>query len=71
MATFSRTVSVDWTGTLMDGKGQVKAGTGAFDVPRARATLRDGELTIVLPKLEEERRGRAHRIPIGRGSQPA
>jgi HSP20 family molecular chaperone IbpA len=45
--------------------------TGAFDVQRARATLRDGELTIVLPKLEEDRRGRAHRISIGRGSQPA
>ena len=39
--------------------------TGAFDVHQARATLRDGELTIVLPKLDEERRGRAHRIPIG------
>jgi osmotically inducible protein OsmC len=33
MATFSRTVTVDWTGTLMEGKGQVKAGTGAFSVP--------------------------------------
>jgi HSP20 family protein len=42
--------------------------TGAFDVPRARATLCDGELTIVLPKLDEERRGRAHRIPIGQAA---
>ena len=33
MATFSRTVTVDWTGTLMEGKGQVKAGTGAFTLP--------------------------------------
>jgi osmotically inducible protein OsmC len=33
MATFSRSVTVDWTGTLMEGKGQVKAGTGAFNVP--------------------------------------
>jgi len=36
---------------------------GAFDVPNARATLRDGELTIVLPK-RDERRGGAHRIPV-------
>ncbi|MBI2829447.1 MAG: Hsp20/alpha crystallin family protein [Acidobacteria bacterium] len=36
---------------------------GAFDVQNARARLRDGELTIVLPKLKE-RRGRGHRIPI-------
>jgi len=33
MATFSRSVTVDWTGTLMEGKGSVKAGTGAFSVP--------------------------------------
>ena len=31
--TFSRTVTVDWTGSVMDGKGQVKAGTGAFSLP--------------------------------------
>jgi HSP20 family protein len=36
---------------------------GAFDVQNARATVRDGELTIVLPKLSD-RRGRRHRIPI-------
>ncbi|MGH7342358.1 MAG: Hsp20/alpha crystallin family protein [Candidatus Rokuibacteriota bacterium] len=36
---------------------------GAFDVERSRATLRDGELLIVLPKIDD-RRGRAHRIPI-------
>ena len=45
--------------------------TGAFDVHRARATLREGELTIVLPKLDEDRRGRPHRIPIGQAvSEP-
>ncbi len=33
MATFSRHVDVDWSGSLMDGKGQVKAGTGAFTLP--------------------------------------
>ena len=33
MATFSRSVTVDWTGTLMEGKGNAKAGTGAFTVP--------------------------------------
>lgn len=37
--------------------------TGAFDVQRSRATLRNGELTIVLPKLED-RRNSSHRIPI-------
>ena len=37
--------------------------TGAVDVRNARATLRDGELNILLPKLDE-RRGSAHRIPV-------
>jgi HSP20 family protein len=36
---------------------------GAFEVGAARAVLRDGELTITLPK-REERRGQAHRIAI-------
>ena len=36
---------------------------GAFDVPNARATLRDGELTVVLPK-RDERRGGAHHIAV-------
>ena len=33
MATFSRTVTVDWSGPIMEGKGVVKAGTGAFNLP--------------------------------------
>lgn len=33
MATFARHVDVDWTGTLMEGNGTAKAGTGAFSVP--------------------------------------
>jgi osmotically inducible protein OsmC len=33
MPQFSRHVTVDWSGTLMEGNGQVKAGTGAFSVP--------------------------------------
>lgn len=33
MATFSRSVTVDWAGSVMEGKGQVKAGTGAFTLP--------------------------------------
>src|SRR5690349_11296374 len=33
MATFSRTVTVDWSGPIMEGKGAVKAGTGAFTLP--------------------------------------
>jgi HSP20 family protein len=37
--------------------------TGAFDVARAVATLRDGELRVTLPRIEE-RRGREHRIPV-------
>jgi HSP20 family protein len=40
---------------------------GAFDVAQARATVHQGELTIVLPKTAE-RRGRAHRIPVVAGS---
>ena len=37
--------------------------TGAFDVQHSRATLREGELRIVLPKLED-RRNSPHRIPV-------
>lgn len=33
MATFSRHVDVDWSGSIMEGKGNVKAGTGAFTLP--------------------------------------
>jgi len=33
MPTFSRDVTVDWQGTLMDGAGTAKAGTGAFSLP--------------------------------------
>jgi lipoyl-dependent peroxiredoxin len=33
MATFSRTATTDWSGSIMEGKGQVKAGTGAFGLP--------------------------------------
>ena len=36
---------------------------GAFDVPRAHASVADGELTVMLPKLVE-RRDQSHRIPI-------
>ena len=33
MATFARHVDVEWNGTLMEGNGTAKAGTGAFSVP--------------------------------------
>jgi osmotically inducible protein OsmC len=33
MAAFERHVEVDWQGGLMDGKGEAKAGTGAFTLP--------------------------------------
>ena len=33
MATFSRTVTVDWAGSVMEGKGTAKAGSGAFNLP--------------------------------------
>jgi lipoyl-dependent peroxiredoxin len=33
MATFERHVDVDWQGSVMDGKGEAKAGTGAFSLP--------------------------------------
>lgn len=36
---------------------------GAFDIAQAQAIVRDGELTIVLPKLSD-RRGQSHRIPV-------
>ena len=37
--------------------------SGAFKIGNARATLRDGELTITFPK-QVERRDQPHRIPI-------
>lgn len=37
--------------------------TGSFDVGRSDATIRNGELKIVLPKLAE-RRGSGHRIAV-------
>ena len=33
MATFARQADVEWTGGLMDGKGEARAGTGAFALP--------------------------------------
>jgi osmotically inducible protein OsmC len=33
MATFSRTVDVDWSGPIMEGKGTAKAASGAFSLP--------------------------------------
>jgi len=33
MATFSRSVTVDWSGPIMEGKGIAKAGSGAFNLP--------------------------------------
>ena len=37
--------------------------SGAFDVDAGQATIRDGELTVVLPK-RADRRGRSHRIDV-------
>jgi osmotically inducible protein OsmC len=31
--TFERSVEVDWQGSVMEGKGTAKAGTGAFNLP--------------------------------------
>ena len=33
MATFARHVEVDWQGSVMEGKGTAKAGSGAFSLP--------------------------------------
>src|SRR4051812_39914548 len=33
MATFERHVEVDWQGSVMEGKGEAKAGSGAFSLP--------------------------------------
>jgi HSP20 family protein len=43
---------------------------GAFDLAQARATLREGELTVQLPKLVE-RRGQGHRIAVTSADEPA
>lgn len=37
--------------------------SGAFDLGRGTATLRDGELRVMLPRIDE-RRGRERRIPV-------
>src|SRR6187549_1625135 len=42
MATFSRHVDVDWSGSIMEGKGTAKAGSGAFSLP-VSFTRRIGE----------------------------
>ena len=36
---------------------------GAFDLEHGRAVIRDGELTVVLPK-RPDRRGQPHRIAV-------
>jgi HSP20 family protein len=36
---------------------------GCYEIGRAKATLRNGELIVVLPKMSD-RRGHGHRIPI-------
>src|SRR5918994_4328188 len=33
MATFERHANVEWQGSVTEGKGDVKAGTGAFSLP--------------------------------------
>src|SRR3954463_10011790 len=33
MATFERHVDVEWTGSVMEGRGEAKAGSGAFTLP--------------------------------------
>jgi osmotically inducible protein OsmC len=33
MATFSRNATVNWKGSLLEGSGEAKAGTGAFSLP--------------------------------------
>ena len=33
MATFERSVDVDWKGSVMEGRGEAKAGSGAFTLP--------------------------------------
>src|SRR6187549_2286779 len=33
LMTFERKVEVDWAGSVMEGKGTAKAGSGAFDLP--------------------------------------
>jgi osmotically inducible protein OsmC len=33
MPTFSRNVTVNWKGSLLEGSGEAKAGTGAFSIP--------------------------------------
>src|SRR5258705_13307968 len=33
MATIERHVDVDWSGSVMEGHGEAKAGTGAFSLP--------------------------------------
>ncbi len=41
--------------------------TGAFDIGGSRAAVQDGELTVILPKLQD-RRNHPHRIPVHVGT---
>src|SRR5262245_50147256 len=48
MATFARSVDVEWNGNLMEGKGTATAGTRAFSVPvtfPSRIAEKDGGTT--------------------------
>ena len=57
MATFERHVDVEWQGSVMDGKGEAKAGTGAFSLP-VTFPARIGDLVVVR---------RCRRVTTGRG----
>lgn len=43
--------------------------SGAFDVGTSRAIVQDGELTVILSKLQD-RRNQAHRIPVHPATPP-
>ena len=51
---FSRQVSINWAGSIMEGKGTVKAGSGAFDLPGeqamkiAHAARSDSVITVMV-----------------------
>jgi osmotically inducible protein OsmC len=64
VATFARHVDLDWNGTLMEGTGQAKAGTGAFNLPvtfPSRIGEGDGKTT------PEEMLAASHAVCYGMG----
>ena len=73
MATFERHVDVDWKGSVTEGKGEAKAGTGAFSLPvsfPARIGDPGGKTTVTAKasKCSKKNRCVASLYNLGKGA---